>query len=234
MTPRERLEAAGWKKIGECTELEDKWKSPVSGLWYLETFGLAQLARDEAKETSDGRVLSDSGVIAGVDDIRDSRIGETMKIAPVATSVSAPDEAELEKQWIADGSTNSFKTWLIRKVAELQGWKESQMACTPDYQEIGKLLDVRWGESVHDKIVPGICALRDSRDRLQEALRELQAIVGRCPNVSSGILGGQCTRPKGHNGSHSTRDGMTTWIGPDDEPARAALGDPPERGWRND
>lgn len=203
----------------------------------METFALAQLARDEAKEsrrqggdnsdqngiahpsnqpvssdvngdeakeTSDGRVLSDSGVIAGVDDIRDSRIGETMKIAPVATSVSAPDEAELEKQWIADGSTNSFKTWLIRKVAELQGWKESQMACTPDYQEIGKLLDVRWGESVHDKIVPGICALRDSRDRLQEALRGLAKIPTIMAN--SYVL----------------------------KIVEAALGDPPERGGRND
>lgn len=69
------------------------------------------------------------------------------------------------------------------------------------------------------KLVAGECDRLESENaRLREGFKEAKEIIGRCPKVSSGVLGGQCQRLKGHKGSHSTREGMTTWIGPGDEP----------------
>jgi hypothetical protein len=48
------------------------------------------------------------------------------------------------------------------KVVQLEAWKQSQISVTPDYQKIGKLLDVGLGQSVHDKIIPGILALQEA------------------------------------------------------------------------
>lgn len=42
---------------------------------------------------------------------------------------------------------------------ELAGWKESAMSVCPPMQEIGQALGVSLGESIHDKILPGILAL---------------------------------------------------------------------------
>jgi hypothetical protein len=43
----------------------------------------------------------------------------------------------------------------------LKDWKESAMKVMPDYQELGKLMGVPLGESVHDKIIPYIKKLQD-------------------------------------------------------------------------
>lgn len=46
------------------------------------------------------------------------------------------------------------------EVERLQYWKESAISVTPPMQEIGEALGVRLGESIHDKILPRIQALR--------------------------------------------------------------------------
>ena len=54
---------------------------------------------------------------------------------------------------------------------ELKAWKESAISVTPDMQAIGKALNVKLGESIHDKILPGINNLLKERDRYKEVLR---------------------------------------------------------------
>lgn len=43
---------------------------------------------------------------------------------------------------------------------ELRAWKAEAMACTPDMQAIGEELHVNVGQSVYDKILPGIRRLK--------------------------------------------------------------------------
>lgn len=43
-----------------------------------------------------------------------------------------------------------------KEIAELKAWKESAMVVMAAMQEIGKALGVKLGESIHDKILPGI------------------------------------------------------------------------------
>lgn len=65
-----------------------------------------------------------------------------------------------------------YHCWLEKKVSELQKWKESQIAVTPDMQEIAKLLDVPLGKSVHDRIIPGIQGLREALRQIAEPFSE--------------------------------------------------------------
>lgn len=55
---------------------------------------------------------------------------------------------------------------LSAEVAGLRAWKESAIAVMPPMQEIGKALDLNLGESIHDKILPGLLALREDKARL--------------------------------------------------------------------
>ncbi len=50
---------------------------------------------------------------------------------------------------------------------ELRAWKESAISVMPDYQEIGKLLNVPLGQSVHDKIIPAIKGLQQENKELK-------------------------------------------------------------------
>lgn len=61
---------------------------------------------------------------------------------------------------------------LERENKELRGWKESAISVMPDYQAIGAELGVRLGDSVHDKILPGIKALKAELAALHESARE--------------------------------------------------------------
>lgn len=56
---------------------------------------------------------------------------------------------------------------LQSEVNELRAWKESAMSVTPDMQKIGRLLNVRLGDSIHDKIIPGIQQLQSEIERLK-------------------------------------------------------------------
>lgn len=52
----------------------------------------------------------------------------------------------------------------------LEAWKAEALSVTPPLQEIGRELGVPLGESIHDKILPGIVALKAENQRLREAL----------------------------------------------------------------
>jgi hypothetical protein len=53
------------------------------------------------------------------------------------------------------------------KIKELEDWKESAIKHTPDLQEIGKLIGVKLGDSIHDKVIPYIKSLQT---QLEESL----------------------------------------------------------------
>lgn len=58
---------------------------------------------------------------------------------------------------------------LKRQIEELRRWKADAMQVMPDYQEIGKILGLKLGETVHDKIIP---ALRAARQKPQAGKRK--------------------------------------------------------------
>ncbi len=60
---------------------------------------------------------------------------------------------------------------LEAKVAELENWKREAQEVMPPFQEIGKQLGVRPGESVHDKILPGIVGLKNAVENCNAQLQ---------------------------------------------------------------
>jgi vacuolar-type H+-ATPase subunit I/STV1 len=61
----------------------------------------------------------------------------------------------------------------------LQAWKDSALACTPDWQAIGKALNLQLGTSVSDQVLPGILNLLKDRHELVIQLRRQQAYCTR-------------------------------------------------------
>lgn len=55
--------------------------------------------------------------------------------------------------------------------AELRAWKESAIAVTPPLQEIARELDMPWGVSIHDKILPGVKLLKLQLNVLRECVK---------------------------------------------------------------
>lgn len=51
------------------------------------------------------------------------------------------------------------------ELVELREWKQQAMSVMPDYQAIGKELNIKIGESIHDKILPGIMMLKQKYAR---------------------------------------------------------------------
>ena len=76
----------------------------------------------------------------------------------------------------------------------LAAWKKSAISVTPPLQEIAKALGVPLGESIHDKILPGILALKGERDAARALLREALRIghhepwcrIGLCDECNCG------------------------------------------------
>lgn len=60
-----------------------------------------------------------------------------------------------------------------KELAELKAWKESAMSVMPPMQEIGKALGVRLGESIHDKILPGIERLKGYMNAYETELQRI-------------------------------------------------------------
>ena len=57
---------------------------------------------------------------------------------------------------------------MLQQHAELSSWKESALAIALPYQDIAKELNIGLGESIHDKILPSIIALKAEIDALQK------------------------------------------------------------------
>jgi len=72
---------------------------------------------------------------------------------------------------------------LRKELAEARAWKERMIAVCPPLQEIGRELNVGLGDSIHDKILPGIVALKRSLGEMCKALRlaktRLEICLGR-------------------------------------------------------
>jgi len=68
-----------------------------------------------------------------------------------------------------------------RERDEALRWKESAMSVTPPIQDIGRELDLNLGESIHDKILPGIKEQKVTIARLTDLLREARPYIGHAP-----------------------------------------------------
>jgi hypothetical protein len=51
-----------------------------------------------------------------------------------------------------------------KELEELRAWKESAMKVMPDFQEIGKLLNIPLGTSVSEQIIPKIKELKEAHE----------------------------------------------------------------------
>jgi hypothetical protein len=51
-----------------------------------------------------------------------------------------------------------------QELEELRAWKESAMKVMPDFQEIGKLLNIPLGTSVSEQIIPKIKELKEAHE----------------------------------------------------------------------
>ncbi len=100
---------------------------------------------------------------------------------PIITKLQ---ERDLEWRQLADDAKEIMndKNRRIEKLQEenkaLKAWKESAISVMPDYQEIGKLLNVPLGQSVHDKIIPAIKKLQ----------QENEILIGKCNAIESACL----------------------------------------------
>lgn len=61
-----------------------------------------------------------------------------------------------------------------REIRELKDWKELAIKVMLDYQAIGKLLDMRLGDSVSDNLIPAIKKLKAALSASEERIRELE------------------------------------------------------------
>lgn len=68
------------------------------------------------------------------------------------------------------------------ELEQLRAWKESAMSVMPDYQAIGKALGVKLGESVHDKILPGVERLKGDAIKFAEWISKGGYISTTLPN----------------------------------------------------
>lgn len=67
-----------------------------------------------------------------------------------------PDELDDPGQVIYDLKELIFRLPKEDEIEELRSWKASAIKVMPDMQAIGKALRIGLGQSVHDKILPGI------------------------------------------------------------------------------
>lgn len=58
---------------------------------------------------------------------------------------------------------------LGKTVAELKRWKKEAIEVWPDMQKIGELLELPCGETISDKIIPGIIKLKNDLERKTNA-----------------------------------------------------------------
>lgn len=76
------------------------------------------------------------------------------------------------------------------EVERLKSWQREMLAVTPPMQEIGHALGLGLGESIHDKILPGIVALKAELATLRSLLAECRGYVAeyKCENVKDEML----------------------------------------------
>lgn len=146
--------------------------------------------------------------------------------------------AALEAEWLSQDKILDYRNWLQDKLLQSRAshahsggaqenalevlvarWEEYYEAFTSPHHTVTAPPDAMKGlRQCIDELKRAMGKLAHSEGVDTKELAELRAIVGRCEKTSPGVLGGRCDRPKGHRGSHETRNGMTTWLGPNDEP----------------
>lgn len=62
---------------------------------------------------------------------------------------------------------------LKAEVETLKAWKESAISVTPDMQAIAKALNLKPGQLIHDKILPGILGMQIEMERLKEIIKDM-------------------------------------------------------------
>ena len=85
------------------------------------------------------------------------------------------DEANIKIAYDFARTLESELATALREWDELDGWKEAAISVMPPMQEIGKALGLTLGQSIHDKILPGIQRLTTERDASLAQLEKVKA-----------------------------------------------------------
>jgi hypothetical protein len=83
------------------------------------------------------------------------------------------------KKWAYITPPGSSENKIVQQWAELKAWKKSAISIMPDYQAIGKLLELPLGASVDDKILPAIEQLAKMRKEI-ETLMDIMRVLFDC------------------------------------------------------
>lgn len=81
-----------------------------------------------------------------------------------------------------------------QELDELRAWKKEALAVMPDFQAIGKELDIPIGQTVHDKILPWIADMKAWKKVVESNYPEMQAI-----QEELGVKAGKDILPAIHN-----------------------------------
>lgn len=69
--------------------------------------------------------------------------------------------------------TNAAPDSVKRELKELRSWKRQAIKVMPPLQEIGEVLGIPLGQSIHDKILPAVKTLKQDRDSARKAIKLL-------------------------------------------------------------
>jgi hypothetical protein len=110
-------------------------------------------------------------VLAQAEQLRGRNLSD-LKQLPDELRIFALEEmvSNLEEQ---SEEKTSVLNKLLPELERLKDWKESAISVMPDLQAIGKALNVPLGQSIHDKILPGIEALKRRVNDIESALGQL-------------------------------------------------------------
>lgn len=93
----------------------------------------------------------------------------------ICRSVANPTEVKYLKgedipvyyEWLDETQSIAGSESQGQELEQLRAWKAEAMIIMADLQEIGKELGIKWGHSIHDKILPAIKNMKAEIDRFK-------------------------------------------------------------------
>ena len=101
-----------------------------------------------------------------------------MKPAPIPEFVPFGPEWEKELTKLPKAFLINELREALRARSELEAWKLSAIECGPPLQKIGWELDLRLGDSIHDKILPELIKRRKEIEELRTEIEKLNGQTG--------------------------------------------------------
>lgn len=135
--------------------------------------------RDEATLSAESLTVAEEEIKALKDRVNELETVQEPRGCPTPGACSCVGENAKLKDRVAELEASKGRDHyytLLQENAKLKAWKESAMAVHPPMQEIAKELCIPLGESIHDKILPGIQKLEAELDHAQKLLEELEEL----------------------------------------------------------